>query len=198
MKGHPYEQGFDVREANDKLHEPLNWKKPRIVFVNSMSDIFHEDISTSYIMKIFETMNDAHQHTFQMLTKRPERMVQLAHDINWTKNIWMGVSVENNDNLTRVDLLQEISSAICFIGFEPLLGKIINFQPFNINWIIVSGESGPNAWPMNIGWVRIIRECCIKYSIPFFFKHLGGKLRKRGSKEALLDGRLWHQYPDFL
>lgn len=193
VKGHPYEQGFDLRLWANRLEQPLSWKKPRTIFVNSMSDLFHEDVPFSFIRDVFKTMEKACWHRFQILTKRPESLPAIASKLPWPSNVWMGVSVETKDYLWRLDFLRKIPSKVKFVSIEPLLGPMgkINFK--QIDWVIVGGESGPGARPMQIGWVREIRDQCIKKRVPFFFKQWGGVQKKKMGR--LLDGETWDQMP---
>lgn len=165
-----YAKGFDVTLQEDIVGLPLKWKKPKIVFVNSMSDLFHPDVPASFIQRCFETMNKASQHQFQVLTKRPERVVELSAQLEWTDNIWIGTSVENSDYVHRVRSLSKVKANIRFLSVEPLLGPIGRLPLSNIDWVIVGGESGPGARPMKPEWVRTIRDRCLRYGVPFFFK----------------------------
>lgn len=189
-----YKNGFEVTLHEDLLDIPLRWKKPRIIFVNSMSDIFHGDVPDSYIKKIFKTMNEASWHTFQILTKRSKRMASLADKLNWSPNIWMGVTVENSRHIDRIYDLQETPAAIKFLSMEPLLGPIPEFPSAGIDWVIVGGESGPWARPMEKSWPIEIRDYCLAHDIPFFFKQWGG-VRKHVNGR-LLEGKLWSEYPE--
>jgi protein gp37 len=189
-----YKNGFEVTLHEDLLDIPLRWKKPRIIFVNSMSDIFHGDVPDSYIKKIFKTMNEASWHTFQILTKRSRRMVSLADKLNWSSNIWMGVTVENSRHIDRIYDLQETPAAVKFLSLEPLLGPIPEFPSTGIDWVIVGGESGPGARIMEKSWPVEIRDYCVTNKIPFFFKQWGG-VRKHTSGR-LLEGKLWSEYPE--
>lgn len=194
IPGHHYEQGFDLRLWPERLSLPLAWKKPRKIFVNSMSDLFHDEIPVEFIKQVFLTMTLAHWHTFQVLTKRADRLVELAGQLNWPPNVWMGVSVENEQYLSRVERLRLVPAAIRFISFEPLLGPIRNPDLRGIHWAIVGGESGPGARPMERQWVRDIRDQCVKADIAFFFKQWGGAQKKKTGRH--LDGRLWSKEPD--
>lgn len=189
-----YKNGFDLTLHPDLLDVPLKWKKPRIIFVNSMSDIFHGDVPDSYIKKIFKTMNEASWHTFQILTKRSKRMLSLSGKLHWSSNIWMGVTVENSRYIDRIYDLQETPAAIKFLSMEPLLGPIPEFPSTGIDWVIVGGESGPGARPMEKAWPIEIRDYCVANSISFFFKQWGG-VRKHANGR-LLEGKLWSQYPE--
>lgn len=190
---HPYEQGFDLKLWPARIELPLTWKKPRTIFVNSMSDLFHDKIPTPFIKKIFSVMQDAHWHTFQILTKRADRLADLANELNWPKNIWMGVSVENEQYLGRIDKLRHVPAAVRFISFEPLLGPVGKADLTEIHWAIVGGESGPGARPIDPKWVREIRSLCSKKKTAFFFKQWGGVQKSRTGR--ILDGRTWDQMP---
>lgn len=191
--GHHFEQGFDLRLWESRLSLPLKWKKPRKIFVNSMSDLFQEDIPVAFIKKVFDTMTQAHWHTFQILTKRSERLAELAEQLDWPSNVWMGVSVEDERYLSRVDHLRQVPAAVRFISFEPLLGPIHEPDLTGIHWVIVGGESGPGARPMEQQWARDIRDHCIRTGTAFFFKQWGGVRKKKLGRH--LDGLLWDQFP---
>ncbi|MDP2871803.1 MAG: phage Gp37/Gp68 family protein [Bacillota bacterium] len=188
-----YQHGFRVTLQPQTLGMPLLWRKPRTVFVNSMSDVFHEDVPFDFVHGIFETMEKASWHTFQLLTKRPERLLEFAREANWPDNVWAGVSVENRAYLPRLDHLREVPAAVRFVSFEPLLGSLGEINLSGIDWVIVGGESGPGARPMERSWVVEIRDQCRACGVPFFFKQWGGA-RKRASGR-LLDGRTWDQMP---
>lgn len=193
-KGHPnYRNGFKLTMHEHVLKVPLSWKKPRIVFVNSMSDLFHEDVSVEFIMKTLEVMRQAHWHRFQILTKRAERLAELDKKIIWTPNIWMGVSVENQDYTFRIDCLRKTSACVKFVSFEPLLEPLPRINLKGIDWVIVGGESGPRARPMSAEWVKDIRDQCIKASVSFFFKQWGGVNKKKNGRK--LEGRTWDEMP---
>ncbi len=194
IPGHHYEQGFDLRLWPDRLDVPLKWKRPRTIFVNSMSDLFHEKVPLSFIKKVFLTMEKASWHTFQVLTKRAERMVELAPDLNWPSNVWMGVSIETSKYLWRSDHLQNIPTGVRFLSLEPLLGPLGSIDLCGIDWVILGGESGPGARPMDPEWVREIREQCHANGIPFFFKQWGGVQKKKSGR--VLDGRTWSEMPE--
>jgi protein gp37 len=188
-----YRNGFNVTLHPQLVTAPLAWKKPRVVFVNSMSDLFHEDIPDAFIRQVFVTMRKAHWHTFQVLTKRSERLKALAPKLDWPRNVWMGVSVENCDTQSRIDDLRTASAAVRFLSLEPLLGPLPNLNLGGIHWAIVGGESGPGARPMNPEWVLDIRDQCEAAGVPFFFKQWGGVFKKRNGRE--LEGKTWSQYP---
>lgn len=175
------------------LGEPLGWKRSRVVFVNSMSDLFHPRVPVSFIERVFETMNRCPQHTFQVLTKRPELAAQVADRLTWTPNIWLGASVESAEYRDRVDWLRRIPAATRFLSVEPLLGPIPRLSLDRIDWVIVGGESGPGARPIDPDWVRPIRDRCLAHGVAFFFKQWGGTNKKRAGRQ--LDGRTWDQMP---
>ena len=196
VAGHPYELGFDLRLVPQKLREPLKWKEPRRIFVNSMSDLFHENIETEFIERVFETMHTASWHTFQILTKRSHRLAELGQKLEWPDNVWMGVSVENEGYTYRIDDLVRVPAKVRFLSIEPLLGPIPNLNLDSIDWVIVGGESGDKARPMDLQWVRTIRDLCKASGTAFFLKQLGGRRGKRAGQDAILDGRLWRDYPN--
>lgn len=189
-----YTNVFNVTIHKDLLEEPKKWKKPLKIFVNSMSDIFHEDIPDDIIIKIFETMNECPQHRFQILTKRPERLVKLNDKITWSNNIWMGVTIESYKYVYRADLLRTCGAKIKFVSAEPLLSNLESINLLNIDWIIVGGESGPNARPMSEDWVQSLLSRSRNYNTAFFFKQWGGKNKKKNGR--LLNGRTYDEYPD--
>jgi protein gp37 len=192
--GNPkYKNGFDVMFHPDVLEEPLKWRKPQIIFVCSMSDIFHDDVPDEHIIKVFETMNRADWHIFQVLTKRSERLKKLAPKITWSDNIWLGVTVETHAQTYRIDDLAQTPAHIKFLSIEPLLSDIPNIPLEGINWVIVGGESGHKARIMKPEWVRHIRDACINNKVAFFFKQWGGFNKKAAGRE--LDGQLWSQMP---
>ena len=193
IPGHPYEQGFDLRLWPDRLDMPLTWKKPRTIFVNSMSDLFHERVPLAFIQMVFQTMEKASWHTFQVLTKRSERLAELAPELNWPSNVWMGVSIETAEYLWRADHLRQVSAGVRFLSLEPLLGPLGTIDLSGIHWVIVGGESGPGARPIEADWVREIRKQCRAHGVPFFFKQWGGVRKKRNGR--VLDGRTWNQMP---
>ena len=195
VPGHPFEQGFDLRLVPEKLHEPLRWKRSRMIFVNSVSDLFHEDIPKEYIRRVFDIMTEARWHTFQVLTKRSNRLLELAAELPWPENVWMGVSIESAYYAYRANDLAKVPAAIRFISGEPLLGPLPRLPLRGIHWVIVGGESGRHARPMNLDWARGVRDLCISAGVAFFLKQLGGRRSKRGGSEALLDGRRWLELP---
>ena len=188
-----YKEGFNVRTHPEELLRPYEWKGSKVVFVNSMSDLFHEDIPLDYIKMVFGVMNDCPQHQFQVLTKRAERLAQLSPALHWTPNIWMGVSVEDERVKHRIDYLQQCQAKIKFLSLEPLIGPLPNLNLGNIHWVIVGGESGNGARPMQVEWVTSIREQCTTQNVPFFFKQWGGVRKSRHGRE--LDGRTYDEYP---
>lgn len=190
-----YRRGFELTLHPHALELPLRWRKPQVIFVNSMSDLFHEDVPESYIQRVFETMCRADWHRYQVLTKRAERLAELAPRLTWPDHIWMGVSVENADYTWRIDFLLATGARVQFLSLEPLLGPLPNLSLTDIDWVIVGGESGPGARPMDLDWVRDIREGCRGAGVPFFLKQLGGCPDKRGGDKALLDGQRWTQMP---
>lgn len=196
-----YQQVVNVRgKWNGKLFldhsavdDPLSWRLPRVVFVNSMSDLFHEDVPLTFIQRVFDVMNRASQHTFQILTKRPHITAEYAHHLTWSSNIWMGTSVEDQAVTDRVKHLQKVPAKVRFLSVEPLLGPVPRLPLSGIHWCIVGGESGPGARPMKAQWVHQIRDRCRRYDVPFFFKQWGGVNKKAAGRE--LDGRTWDEMP---
>jgi protein gp37 len=193
VPGHPYEQGFDLRLWPERLDYPIRWRKPRTVFVNSMSDLFHERVPEEFIGRVFDVMARADRHTFQILTKRHERLADLADDLPWPPNIWMGVSIENRRFVHRADRLREVPAAVRFISAEPLLGPLDGLDLTGIGWLIAGGESGPRHRPVRAEWVRGLRDRCLDEGVAFFFKQWGGLRPKTGGR--LLDGRTWDEKP---
>ena len=191
IPGHPYEQGFDLRLWPERLDLPLAWRKPRTIFVNSMSDLFHERVPLAFIRRVFRTMRKASWHTFQVLTKRAERLSTLAPKLEWPENVWMGVSVETSEYLSRLDNLRLVPAAVKFVSIEPLLGRLGSIDLSSVDWVIVGGESGPGARPMAPDWAREIRDQCTENGVPFFFKQWGGVNKKKNGRK--LDGRTWDQ-----
>ncbi len=193
--GNPrYSNGFEVTLHHDLIALPLKWRQPRRIFVNSMSDLFHEAIPASFIRDVFSTMTKAHWHTFQILTKRAQRLSDLAPTLPWPDNVWMGVSLERQDCYWRVDCLRDTQASKKFLSCEPLLGPL-RLNLAGIDWVIVGGESGPGARPMNLDWVRSIRDQCTELGVPMFLKQLGGVADRRGRDRAVLDGRRWQEMP---
>ena len=198
-----YKNEFKLTMHEHVLELPLIWKKPQTIFVNSMSDLFHKNVSLYFIQKVFEVMNKAHWHTFQILTKRSERLLQLNHKLNWTKNIWIGVSVENENYIKRIDHLRYTGAYIKFLSIEPLLGPINKINLKNIDWVIVGGESGPCARPMLESWVLEIKDTCNLQNVPFFFKQWGtwgpdGIKRNKKSNGRLLQGKRFNELPNLI
>ena len=188
-----YHNGFAVTVHPDTLDIPLRWRKPRSIFVNSMSDLFHPEVPDDFIAEVFDVMTRAHWHRYQVLTKRPERVASLNSTLPWPAQIWQGVSVENGDYAYRIDLLRDTSAAVKFLSLEPLLGPLPNLDLAGIDWVIAGGESGPGARPMQPEWVRDIRDQCIDAGVPFHFKQWGGVFKKRNGRE--LDGITWDGVP---
>ena len=188
-----YANGFELTVHPECLDQPLEWKKPRMIFVNSMSDLFHKDVPLSFIQNVFRVMRQASQHTFQVLTKRSRRLLELNPRLDWPDNVWMGVSVENQDYKFRIDHLRKTSAHVKFLSLEPLLGSLPDLDLHNIDWVIVGGESGPGARRMDEAWVIDIRDQCQANEVPFFFKQWGGFRRKEAGRE--LKGRTWNQMP---
>ena len=193
MRAEKYSNGFEVTTHSSLVKDPLKWKQPRRIFVNSMSDLFHDAVPTSFIQSVFHTMNLAEQHVFQVLTKRPARVVEINNEVMWTPNIWLGTSIESRRWIDRLDLLKVTSAQVKFLSLEPLLGPLPSLQLDEIDWVIVGGESGPGARSMRGAWVRDIRDQCIEREVPFFFKQWGGVFKKRNGR--LLDNRTWDQMP---
>jgi len=188
-----YRNGFSLALHEHVLQAPLGWKKPSVIFVNSMSDLFHERVPIEFIIKVFDIMRQAPHHQFQVLTKRAERLAEVTSFIDWPENVWMGVSVENAEYAHRIDYLRMTGAFIKFLSIEPMLGPIPEMDLTGIDWVIVGGESGPKARPIQREWVVDIRNQCRKSNIPFFFKQWGGTNKKKAGR--LLDGRIWNQMP---
>ena len=188
-----YRNNFGVTLQPDIIDQPLRWNQPRKIFVNSMSDLFHAAVPLGFIQSVFDIMGKAHWHTFQILTKRSERLVDLAGKLPWRENIWMGVSVENADYTYRIEHLRKVPASVRFLSVEPLLGPISRLPLQRIDWVIVGGESGPRCRKIDAQWVRRIRDRCIAQGVPFFFKQWGGTRKKLTGRE--LDGRTWDEMP---
>lgn len=188
-----YANGFNVTVHSRALGLPLRWRKPQIIFVNSMSDLFHEHVPTEFILRVFEVMNRAHWHVFQVLTKRPDRLLALDKLLAWSPHIWAGVTVEEQEYTFRIDHLRQSGASTRFLSLEPLLGPIRALDLDGIDWVIVGGESGSRARRIDPDWVRNIRDQSQDLAIPFFFKQWGGKNRKRAGR--ILDGRVWDEMP---
>ena len=192
--GNPrYRNGFHVTLHHDQVELPLRWTKPQMIFVNSMSDLFHRDVPADFIAQVFDVMARASHHTFQVLTKRAKRLAALASSLPWPENVWLGVSVETAEYLWRIDCLREVPVAVRFLSLEPLLGPIRELRLEGINWVIVGGESGPGARPMRVEWAQSVRDQYLAAGVPFFFKQWGGVQRTKAGRR--LDGRTWDQYP---
>ena len=192
--GHPnYANGFRVTLHPHLLEIPLKWKKPQTVFVNSMSDLFHQEVPAGFILQVFDVMRRANWHTYQILTKRSDRLVELDAELPWEPNIWMGVTVENQACLPRVQDLRGTRAAVKFLSLEPLLGPVAELDLQGVDWVIVGGESGPGARPMKKAWVTAIRDQCRRDNVPFFFKQWGGPNKKKAGR--MLDGRTWDDMP---
>jgi protein gp37 len=190
-----YRNGFRVTCHKNALEIPLRWKKPQMIFVNSMSDLFHKDVSDDFAFNIFSTMQRAQQHQYQILTKRVERLAQLSSQLPWKENIWMGVTVESAEYKYRIDYLRYTSAHIKFLSLEPLLSDMEELDLSEIDWVIVGGESGPGARPMKSQWIRNIREQCHAQNVPFFFKQWGGVNKKKTGR--ILDGKTWDDMPRY-
>jgi protein gp37 len=194
VPGHPYEQGFDLRLWPARLEQPLRWRRPRMIFVNSMSDLFHEEIPAEYIARVFAIMQQASQHTFQVLTKRHERLALLAPTLPWPRNVWMGVTIENRRFVHRADVLRGVPAAVRFISAEPLLGPLEGLDLDGIDWLIAGGESGAKHRPVREQWLVELRDRCLDQGVAYFFKQWGGQRSKSGGR--LLQGREWSQMPE--
>ncbi|MBE3068602.1 MAG: phage Gp37/Gp68 family protein [Planctomycetes bacterium] len=189
-----YADGFRVALHEHMLSLPLRWKQPRVVFVNSMSDLFHEEVSPAFISRVFDVVVRAPQHVFQVLTKRSRRLAELAPQLPWPDNVWMGVTVEHPDYIERISDLRQTGARIKFLSLEPLLGPIPRLDLRGMDWVIVGGESGPGARPMRQEWATDIRDQCLAAGVPFFFKQWGGTNKKKAGR--LLEGRTWDQMPE--
>ncbi len=185
--------GFKLTVHEDLLELPYRWRTPRLVFVNSMSDLFHDEVPEDFIHRTFEVMADTPRHTYQVLTKRSKRLLRLAPRLPWSPNIWMGVSVENASYRFRINHLRKVPAAVRFVSAEPLLGHLGHVDLTGIEWLIAGGESGPHARPMELAWGRDLRDECIQQNVKFFFKQWGGRTPKAGGRE--LDGRTWDDMP---
>jgi protein gp37 len=195
--GHPFETGFDLTLRSARLQQPLGWTRSRMVFVNSMSDLFHKKVPAAFIEQVFDTMEQACWHQFQLLTKRSSRMrdflkARYAPQLP-ARHIWLGVSVEDRFRVSRIRHLQQAPAGIRFLSIEPLLGSVGKLDLAGIDWVIVGGESGPRARPMHPDWAREVRDQCVSANVPFFFKQWGGTRPKQGGRE--LDGREWNEFP---
>jgi protein gp37 len=188
-----YAAGFRLTLQEDLVELPLRWRKPRLIFVNSMSDLFHPDVPVDYVARVFRVMEQAQQHQFQVLTKRAERLAEVSPHLPWPSNVWMGLSVETADYAWRVAHLLSVPAKVRFLSLEPLLGPLPDLPLQGIQWVIVGGESGPGARPMQAAWVRDIRRQCREHDVAFFFKQWGGVRKNRRGRE--LDGRTWDEMP---
>ena len=193
VAGNAYEQGFELKLWPSRLDYPLKWKKPRVIFVISMSDLFHERISDEYIQRVFAVMAEADHHVYQVLTKRHERLAELAPSLPWPEHIWMGVSIENRRFIHRADYLRQVPASVRFISAEPLLGPLEGLDLTDIHWIIAGGESGAKHRPVKPEWVRLVRDLAVAHDTHFFFKQWGGFRAKSGGRQ--LDGREWNDMP---
>lgn len=193
VPGHPYQQGFDLKLWPERLDQPLRWKRPRTIFVNSMSDLFHEQIPDAFVHDVFRVMAEADWHVFQILTKRHERLLELGRSLDWPPNVWMGVSIENRRFVHRADFLREVPATVRFISAEPLLGPLDGLDLTGIDWLIAGGESGPGNRPVREEWLRELRDRCLADDVAFFFKQWGGRWPKQGGR--LLEGREWNALP---
>lgn len=192
-----YEYGFNtIKMHSETLSIPYSWKSPKIVFVNSMSDLFHSDVTIEFIKDVFEVMNDNPQHIFQVLTKRADRLYEIHEELKWSNNIWMGVTVENADVINRIDYLRKTKAKIKFLSLEPLLSPLPNLNLNNINWVIVGGESGSKPRAMEENWVIDIQQQCQSLNIPFFFKQWGGRNKKEAGR--LLNGQMYNEMPEII
>jgi len=192
--GNPkYKNGFEITLHPDALKIPYSWKKPRIVFVNSMSDLFHEDIRFNYVQRVFQVMNNCPQHVFQVLTKRAEQLSELNSKLDWSPNIWMGVTVESKEYEYRIDLLKRTGAVVKFLSIEPMIGPTPDLSLSGIDWVIVGGESGFGARPIKKEWVEDIHEQCRQANVPFFFKQWGGINKKKNGR--LLNGKTYDGMP---
>lgn len=193
VPGHPYEQGFDLRLWPERLDLPAKWRKPRRIFVNSMSDLFHSGVPDEFIHRVFDTMVRADHHVYQVLTKRPQRLARMATSLPWPDHIWVGVSVESNEVTWRADFLRRVPAAVRFISAEPLIGPIDRLDLEGIHWVITGGESGVGHRPCDPNWVRQARDRCLAENVAYFHKQWGGRTPKTGGRE--LDGRTWDEMP---
>ena len=194
MRQPNYVNGFALTLQPHMLQLPLRWKKPQTIFVNSMSDLFHKDVPLTYIRKVFDVMTQAHWHRFQVLTKRSARLAAVSRELEWPSNVWMGVSIESEKYLSRIDDLRTTGAAIKFLSLEPLLGPLRRINLKGIDWVIAGGESGIGARPVSENWVTGIRDQCLNAGVPFFFKQWGGRNKKKAGR--LLDGRTWSEMPN--
>ena len=195
MGNNRYRNGFKPTLHYDLIKTPLTWKKSKMIFVNSMSDLFHKDIPFSFIEQVFNVMKDAYWHTFQIVTKRSHRLTEYSKQREWPSNIWVGVTVESNKHINRIDDLSRIPASVRFLSMEPLLSDFPELPLENVDWVIVGGESGPQSRTIQKEWVRDIREKCLSSGVPFFFKQWGGFNKAKSGR--ILDGRTWDEMPSF-
>lgn len=188
-----YRNGFRVTLHPDLVELPMSWSQPRVIFVNSMSDLFHKDVPLNFIKSVFDTMRKCPQHTFQVLTKRADRLAEVSGDLAWSHNIWMGVSVESDGHYDRIRLLAKSHARVKFLSCEPLIGRLRRLPLSKIDWVIVGGESGPHSRYMDPAWVTEIRDQCVEKGVPYFFKQWGGTNKKATGR--ILDGRTWDEMP---
>lgn len=188
-----YKNGFSLTCHPHMLDIPRRWRKPRLIFINSMGDLFHKDVPLKFIRDVFEVIQTTPRHTYQLLTKRSERLAELSHFLTWPKNLWMGVSVETQSETRRIDQLRKVPAEIRFLSIEPLLGPIPSLDLKGIDWVIVGGESGPKARPMKEEWVLEIKAQCYDSQVPFFFKQWGGVRKKSSGRQ--LEGKTWDEMP---
>ena len=197
VAGHPFESGFDLTLRPERIDQPKRWRRPRMIFVNSMSDLFHKEIPDAFVSRVFDTMETAHWHVYQILTKRSSLMREFVNrryrDRPAPPHIWLGVSIESSSVMSRLRHLKQTRAAVRFVSFEPLLGPVGTLNLSGIHWAIAGGESGPRARPVDISWLRELRDQCVTQSVAFFFKQWGGRTPKSGGNS--LDGRQWLQYP---
>jgi protein gp37 len=196
MGNRNYQNGFELTLQPHMLDLPLKWKAPKRIFVNSMSDLFHIDVPLSYVQQVFDVMRRAHWHQFQVLTKRAERIEEVSDELFWAPNIWMGVSVENEKYAYRIEHLRKTGARTKFLSIEPLIGPVGKLNLKGIDWVIVGGESGPGARPMEPDWVTSIRDQCLRANVSFFFKQWGGVFKKKTGR--VLDGRTWDDMPELV
>lgn len=189
-----YRNGFELTLQPRMLELPLTWKRPQRIFVNSMSDLFHRDVPVQYIQRVFEVMRQASWHQFQILTKRADRLAELDPVLDWPANVWMGVSVESSEHVDRIDDLRSTRARVRFLSLEPLLGPLPDLNLRGIDWVIVGGESGPQARPVQEAWILQIRDQCLRDQVAFFFKQWGGKNKKKTGR--MLEGRTWDEVPE--
>jgi protein gp37 len=189
-----YSDGFEIAMHEEELMRPFSWKKPKLVFVNSMSDLFHESVTDEFIHKVFDTMCSNSKHTFQILTKRTQRLAEMSSDLRWEKNIWIGTSIENQHVAGRLSDLKRVPAAIRFLSCEPLLGPLEDLDLTGVNWLIAGGESGPKARPMKEKWVLSLKDQCMEHGVKFFFKQWGGKNKKRAGR--VLQGQTYDEMPN--